>query len=43
VNAASLIQQWSAAGVSSRDIERAFQTFNAGAPAFRKAVHPDAH
>jgi coenzyme F420-reducing hydrogenase gamma subunit len=41
-NIAALTAQLRALGMESRDIARIFQTFNAGAPAFREAVKPDA-
>ncbi len=42
-NTDSLIAQWLALGASGKDVARAFQTFNAGAPAFKDAarVHAD--
>lgn len=41
-NTDSLIAQWLALGASEKDITRAFQTFNAGAPAFKDAVRAHA-
>jgi sulfhydrogenase subunit delta len=35
-NTAALAREWQALGATPRDIRRAFQTFNAAAPAFRK-------